>query len=112
MRPRSSHTPHRPPAGGPSVGRAPCPASLPRKPAAGPVCPRTGRPTRARAATGYPEETRILLDLYARRQLATGFAFPPDTPWQRELPPGVQVEQLDLYARRQLATGFASCRRA
>src|SRR6266581_480077 len=60
MRPRSSHTPHRPPAGGPSVGRAPCPASLPRKPAAGPVCPRTGRPTRARAATGYPEETRIL----------------------------------------------------
>ncbi|HEV8509846.1 MAG TPA: transcription-repair coupling factor [Gemmatimonadales bacterium] len=26
-----------------------------------------------------------LLDLYARRQLATGFAFPPDTPWQREL---------------------------
>ena len=26
-----------------------------------------------------------LLDLYARRQLATGFAFPPDTPWQQEL---------------------------
>src|SRR5437016_7464602 len=26
-----------------------------------------------------------LLDLYARRQLAMGFAFPPDTPWQREL---------------------------
>ena len=26
-----------------------------------------------------------LLDLYARRQLAAGFAFPPDTPWQREL---------------------------
>jgi transcription-repair coupling factor (superfamily II helicase) len=26
-----------------------------------------------------------LLDLYARRQLATGFAFPSDTPWQREL---------------------------
>ena len=26
-----------------------------------------------------------LLDLYARRQLAPGFAFPPDTPWQREL---------------------------
>ena len=26
-----------------------------------------------------------LLDLYARRQLATGFAFPPDTTWQREL---------------------------
>src|SRR5437667_85401 len=28
-----------------------------------------------------------LLDLYARRQLATGFAFPPDTPWQRERQP-------------------------
>ncbi len=26
-----------------------------------------------------------LLDLYARRQLAVGFAFPADTPWQREL---------------------------
>jgi transcription-repair coupling factor (superfamily II helicase) len=26
-----------------------------------------------------------LLDLYARRQLATGYAFPTDTPWQREL---------------------------
>jgi transcription-repair coupling factor (superfamily II helicase) len=26
-----------------------------------------------------------LLDLYARRQLAAGYAFPPDTPWQREL---------------------------
>src|SRR5256886_5302574 len=26
-----------------------------------------------------------LLDLYARRQLAAGFAFPPDTTWQREL---------------------------
>jgi transcription-repair coupling factor (superfamily II helicase) len=26
-----------------------------------------------------------LLDLYARRQIASGYAFPPDTPWQREL---------------------------
>ncbi|HXF96865.1 MAG TPA: TRCF domain-containing protein, partial [Gemmatimonadales bacterium] len=26
-----------------------------------------------------------LLELYARRTLAEGFAFPPDTPWQREL---------------------------
>jgi transcription-repair coupling factor (superfamily II helicase) len=26
-----------------------------------------------------------LLDLYARRQLASGYPFPPDTPWQREL---------------------------
>jgi transcription-repair coupling factor (superfamily II helicase) len=28
---------------------------------------------------------RELLELYARRQLSPGFAFPPDTPWQREL---------------------------
>src|SRR2546421_13079562 len=26
-----------------------------------------------------------LLDLYARRQVATGYAFPGDTPWQAEL---------------------------
>jgi transcription-repair coupling factor (superfamily II helicase) len=31
------------------------------------------------------EMTAELLDLYARRQLATGYAFPADTPWQREL---------------------------
>ncbi len=29
--------------------------------------------------------TAELLDLYARRQLASGYAFPADTPWQREL---------------------------
>ena len=29
--------------------------------------------------------TSELLDLYARRQLAHGYAFPSDTPWQREL---------------------------
>jgi len=31
------------------------------------------------------EMANELLDLYARRQLAPGFAFPPDTPWQRAL---------------------------
>jgi len=31
------------------------------------------------------EMTAELLDLYARRQLATGYSFPADTPWQREL---------------------------
>jgi transcription-repair coupling factor (superfamily II helicase) len=29
--------------------------------------------------------TQELLALYARRELSPGFAFPPDTPWQREL---------------------------
>src|SRR2546421_1807574 len=33
-----------------------------------------------------------LLDLYARRQLATGFAFPPDTARQRELESAFQYE--------------------
>ena len=31
------------------------------------------------------EMTAELLDLYARRQVATGYSFPADTPWQREL---------------------------
>jgi len=38
---------------------------------------------KARAAIRRMAEE--LLDLYARRQLAAGYAFPPDTPWQREL---------------------------
>src|SRR5256884_5492136 len=33
-----------------------------------------------------------LLDLYARRQLPSGFAVPPDTPWQPELQSGVLYE--------------------
>jgi len=33
-----------------------------------------------------------LLDLYARRQLTPGFAFPPDTRWQRELESGFLYE--------------------
>src|SRR5207253_6302651 len=33
-----------------------------------------------------------LPDLYARRQLAPGFAFPPGTPWQRELEAALRYE--------------------
>lgn len=40
---------------------------------------------RRRARAAVQEVAAELLDLYARRQLAEGFAFAPDTPWQSEL---------------------------
>ena len=40
---------------------------------------------RDKARAAIREMTAELLDLYARRQLATGYSFPADTPWQREL---------------------------
>ena len=38
-----------------------------------------------RARSSAREMARELLDLYAARQVLPGFAFSPDTPWQREL---------------------------
>ena len=40
---------------------------------------------REKAQLGIRQMASELLDLYARRKLATGYAFPPDTRWQREL---------------------------
>ncbi len=40
---------------------------------------------REKAQLGIRQMAGELLDLYARRKLATGYAFPPDTRWQREL---------------------------
>ncbi len=40
---------------------------------------------RRRVRQAVEQVARDLLDLYARRQTARGFAFSPDTPWQREL---------------------------
>ena len=40
---------------------------------------------REKAQQGIRQMAGELLDLYARRKLATGYAFPPDTRWQREL---------------------------
>ena len=40
---------------------------------------------RDKTRTAIRKMAADLLDLYARRQLASGFGFPPDTPWQREL---------------------------
>ncbi len=41
--------------------------------------------TKRRVREAVQEVARDLLDLYARRQVAQGFAFSPDTPWQSEL---------------------------
>ncbi|HTS90259.1 MAG TPA: transcription-repair coupling factor [Gemmatimonadales bacterium] len=40
---------------------------------------------RDKARGAIQEMAADLLDLYARRQVSAGFAFPPDTRWQREL---------------------------
>jgi transcription-repair coupling factor (superfamily II helicase) len=40
---------------------------------------------REKARRAIHEMAAELLELYARRQLAAGYAFPPDTRWQREL---------------------------
>jgi transcription-repair coupling factor (superfamily II helicase) len=40
---------------------------------------------RERAREGIRQMAAELVDLYARRKVAPGFAFPPDTRWQREL---------------------------
>ncbi|MCB9450139.1 MAG: transcription-repair coupling factor [Anaerolineaceae bacterium] len=39
----------------------------------------------AQAKRAVEEDARELLDIYARRMAAVGFAFAPDTPWQHEL---------------------------
>ncbi len=41
--------------------------------------------TRRRVREAVQEVAQELLDLYARRQVAEGYAFRPDTPWQGEL---------------------------
>lgn len=54
-----------------------------------PVLTRLGRGDwerlRARAKERIKDIARDLLQLYARRKHAQGYAFPPDTPWQKEL---------------------------
>src|SRR5207302_9732845 len=47
---------------------------------------------RDKTRTAIRKMAADLLDLYARRQLASGFAFPPDTAWQRELEPAFLYE--------------------
>ncbi len=45
----------------------------------------TWKRVREKAERAIKQMAAELLDLYARRKVATGFAFPPDTRWQREL---------------------------
>ncbi|HEX9703951.1 MAG TPA: transcription-repair coupling factor [Gemmatimonadales bacterium] len=40
---------------------------------------------RDKARAAIRQMANELLDLYARREMAQGYGFPPDTPWQREL---------------------------
>lgn len=44
--------------------------------------------TKQRVREAVQEVARELLELYAKRQVAKGFAFSPDTPWQQELEAG------------------------
>jgi transcription-repair coupling factor (superfamily II helicase) len=54
-----------------------------------PALSRLGSPSweraKAQAQRAVDEVARDLLDLYAQRMTVQGFAFPPDTEWQREL---------------------------
>jgi len=49
--------------------------------------------TRERARRAVREMARELLELYASRQTIQGFAFSPDTPWQRELEDSFPYEE-------------------
>jgi transcription-repair coupling factor (superfamily II helicase) len=74
----------------PGNGDAPSPPPSP--PSAHPPGPRlhrlgatTWQRQRDKARAAIRQMAAELVDLYARRQLAKGFPFPPDTAWQREL---------------------------
>ncbi len=49
--------------------------------------------TKARAAQSVAELADKLTALYAERELAQGYAFPPDTPWQREFEEAFPYEE-------------------
>ncbi|MEN6567324.1 MAG: transcription-repair coupling factor [Veillonellales bacterium] len=40
--------------------------------------------TKTRAKTAVADMAKELLDIYAKRQITVGYAFEPDTPWQKE----------------------------
>lgn len=54
---------------------------------------------KARVRRAVEQVARDLLDLYARRQVAQGHAFGPDTDWQRELEASFPYEETEDQAR-------------
>ena len=50
---------------------------------------------KARVKAGIEEIAGDLVKLYAKRQAAPGYAFPPDTPWQRELEDSFEYDETE-----------------
>ena len=55
--------------------------------------------TRERARRSAEKIARDLLEVYAARQVAKGFAFPPDKPWQREMEASFAYEETEHQLR-------------
>ena len=60
----------------------------------------TWQRVRERTRQAIKQMAAELLDLYPRRTISIGFAFPPDTKWQRELESSFLYE--DLTAEQNL----------
>ena len=54
---------------------------------------------RERARKSAEKIARDLLEIYAARQIAKGFAFPPDKPWQKELEASFPYEETEHQLR-------------
>ncbi len=54
---------------------------------------------RERARKSAEKIARDLLEVYAARQLAKGFSFPPDKPWQKEMEASVPFEETEHQLR-------------
>jgi transcription-repair coupling factor (superfamily II helicase) len=55
--------------------------------------------SRERARTSAEKIARDLLEVYAARQLAKGYAFPPDKPWQKEMEASFPYEETEHQLR-------------
>ena len=55
---------------------------------------------RERTRQAIKQMAAELLDLYARRSVSAGYAFPPDTKWQRELESSFLYEDTPDQRRR------------
>lgn len=68
--------------------------------------------TKARAEQSVAELAEKLTALYAEREVATGYAFPPDTPWQREFEEAFPYEETadQLQATAEIKASMESPR--